>query len=193
MVTNRGRAGSIWSGMTIVTATEKALEALAALLLFLLMMITVVDVIGRYFFNKPLPGSVEISSIVLALLVFAALPLVSRRREHITVDLLTLAPGSTLSRISRGLAIFFTSTCSAWIAAQVWLLANDLAAHGDRSLFLGIPNAPVAYFIAAASVISAAFTLLRPPVEFVSESNDGADLVVDEVSHENDVLGRERG
>lgn len=147
----------------IVAATEKLLEALTALLLFLLMAITVVDVAGRYFVGRPLPGSAEISAIVLALLVFAALPLVSRRREHITVDLFTFAPGSALGRASGAIAITFTSICSVWIAVEVWLLARDLVAHGDTSSFLKIPYAPVAFFIAIASLIAGGFALLRAP------------------------------
>lgn len=148
----------------IVAATEKLLEALAAVLLFALMGITVVDVAGRYFVGKPLPGSAEISAIVLALLVFAAIPLVSRRREHITVDLFTFASGSALGRASSGIAVAFTAACSLWVAVEVWLLARDLAEHGDTSSFLHVPYAPVAFFMAAASLIGAGFALLRSPV-----------------------------
>lgn len=145
----------------IVVAMEKVLETLAAVLLFLLMAITVVDVVGRYFVGRLLPGSAEISAIVLALLVFTAIPLVSRRREHITVDLFTFAPGSALGRASGAIAVAFTAFCSFWVGVEVWLLGRDLAAHGDTSSFLKIPYAPVAFFIAIASLISGAFALLR--------------------------------
>ncbi len=140
---------------------EKVLEVLTAALLFLLMLITVVDVAGRYFIGKPLPGSAEISAIALALLVFAAFPLVSRRREHITVDLFTLAPGSALGRATHAVSTAASAACALWIAFEVWQLANDLARHGDTSSFLHIPYAPVAYFIAATSVVAGVFSLTR--------------------------------
>lgn len=147
----------------LVAATEKLLEVLTAVLLFLLMAITVVDVAGRYFVGKPLPGSAEISAIVLALLVFAAIPLVSRRREHITVDLFTFASDSALGRTSGAIAIAFTAFCSFWIGGEVWLLARDLGEHGDSTSFLKIPYAPVAFFIAITSLIGGVFALLHNP------------------------------
>lgn len=146
---------------SIGRVTEQILEVLATVLLFLLMLITVIDVAGRYLIDKPLPGSAEISAIILALLVFAAFPLVSRRGEHITVDLFTLAPGSALGRATRAFSTAVSAACALWIAFEVWQLAKDLANHGDTSSFLHIPYAPVAFFIAAASVVAGVFSLVR--------------------------------
>ncbi|MBT3768727.1 MAG: TRAP transporter small permease, partial [Acidiferrobacteraceae bacterium] len=60
---------------------------LAALVLFLMMLLTFVDVIGRYLLNAPVTGSFEIIELMVAALVFCALPLVTAREEHVTVDL----------------------------------------------------------------------------------------------------------
>jgi len=173
--------------VSIVNASEKVLEALTALLLFLLMIVTVVDVGGRYFLGKPLPGSAEISAILLALVVYGAFPLVSQRREHITVDLFSFAPGSVLGRASSAIALTFTAFCSLWIATEVWLLARDLATRGDTSAFLNIPYAPVAFFMTIASVISAAFALLRPIVSTSDYSS-----VVDDVGDADARQGERR-
>src|SRR5258707_10984481 len=60
--------------------------AAAAVMLFL-MLLTCVDVVGRYFLNKPLTGGFELTEVLLASLIFAGLPLVTLRGDHITVDL----------------------------------------------------------------------------------------------------------
>ncbi len=60
-----------------------------------LMSITVVDVIGRYGLNHPLPGSTELTEFCLGLLIFFTLPIICRKNQHIFVDLLEgwLSPG----------------------------------------------------------------------------------------------------
>jgi hypothetical protein len=75
--------------MTGVTKTlEKLLGVISAVVLFLMMIITTVDVFGRYVLNQPLPGGFEMTEMALAVLIYAALPLVSIRREHIVIDTL---------------------------------------------------------------------------------------------------------
>lgn len=174
------RAGNETGPVAGVTATvRKALEALTAALLFLLMATTVVDVVGRYVVGKPLPGSAEISAITLGLFVFASLPLVNLRREHIIVDLFSFAPASMPERLTAFLATAVSVGCSLWIAFEVLQLARDLARHGDTTSFLHIPYAPVAVFMAAASLVAGIFSLCRPP-----SGGEPAGLALDDGSDE---------
>ena len=59
-------------GMKLAQLLQKTLGLFAAIVLFLMMTITAVDVVGRYFFNKPLAGGFEITEIGLALLIYCA-------------------------------------------------------------------------------------------------------------------------
>ncbi len=65
-----------------------ALGYFAALVLFGLMALTCADVVGRYFLGMPISGAFEMTEMLLASLIFAGLPLVTLRNDHITVDLL---------------------------------------------------------------------------------------------------------
>ena len=90
--------------MNMAQLLQKILGLVAASVLFVMMSITAVDVIGRYFFNKPLAGGFEITEMGLAVLIYCALPLVSARREHIVIDTLDvfMSPGvkTFLNRLS---------------------------------------------------------------------------------------------
>src|SRR3546814_7503451 len=89
------------------------------------MVCTFVDVVGRYVFNSPLPGALELTEIMMASLIFTILPVVSARSDHITVDLLVLPRSSMLRRI-QNLAINVTSAIMlAVLAWQLWLHAAD--------------------------------------------------------------------
>ena len=65
-------------------------DGASSLVLFALMVMTCIDVIGRYFFNSPLDGATELTQLMMGLIVFAILPTVCYREEHVSVDLLDL-------------------------------------------------------------------------------------------------------
>lgn len=73
-------------------------------------MITVIDVIGRYFFSAPLNGAFELTEVLVAALVFAALPLTTERREHVEVDLLQPLSRGPLGRVTDLLVGLFSAT-----------------------------------------------------------------------------------
>ena len=65
---------------------EAVLGVAASAILLGLMMLTVVDVIARYAFNRPLRGAFEVTELLLLVLIFAGLPLVSLAGEHAVMD-----------------------------------------------------------------------------------------------------------
>jgi TRAP-type C4-dicarboxylate transport system permease small subunit len=143
------------------TLAADGLKLIAAVLLFAMMLVTFVDVIGRYFFNHSLDGAYEITEVLLGLIVFAGLPIVTWRGEHVTVDLLT----SRLSALPRrGLARFAAAATALVLGVLAWRLgamARDLTSYGDATVFLGIPLGPVAGVMAALSAAGAVVALVR--------------------------------
>ena len=60
----------------------------AAVIVVVLMLLNTVDVIGRYFFNSPVPSTFEFSEMLLALIIFLALPYVQYKKAHISIEIL---------------------------------------------------------------------------------------------------------
>ena len=94
------------------------------------MVVTVVDVGGRFLVNRPLHGAFEATEVMMGLIVFLALPLATRRREHIAVTLLDPYLPEWLKRAA---ALLFGLVC----AAVCGLLAWRLGLHGERLLNVG--------------------------------------------------------
>ena len=88
MSLSQARSRVLVSGSLMQFVLHRILGGLAATLLFLLMLLTLIDVVGRYGFNAPVNGSYEITELLLAAIIFSALPLVSAKDAHITVDLI---------------------------------------------------------------------------------------------------------
>ena len=143
------------SPLTAWLRPERALEMLAAALLFSMMLLTFVDVVLRYLFNAPIRGAFEVSETMMAVLIFAGLPMVSRNGEHIVIDsLIRLAP--TVLRKAGALLVQL-----GWAAALVgmawllWLKATRFAAAGDVTQTLKLPIAPVVQLMAALTLFTA--------------------------------------
>ena len=65
---------------------EKTCGLLAAGALFAIMALTFFDVGGRKILSDSIPGSLELTELLMVVVIFAALPLVSLRGEHIVFD-----------------------------------------------------------------------------------------------------------
>lgn len=131
------------------------LTAVAGLLLLAMMGLTVVDVIGRYVFAKPVPGAFEATEVMLALAVFAGLPIVTARGEHVQVRLLLAAlPGRMQRLLERTWDVALTLLL-AGAAKLLYAHAAALSAYGDATMLLQIPLAPVAFALATLSAAAA--------------------------------------
>jgi len=76
------------------------LFSVAAAVIVILMLHMIADVAGRYLFNKPIPGTLELVTYWwMPLIVFLSLGWAQQRGEHITVTLLTERLSPTWRRI----------------------------------------------------------------------------------------------
>jgi len=69
-------------------ALETGLNLLSAVILFLLMFYVTAEVGMRYLLNRPLPGHLEASELLIVPAVFLALSYVQARRGHVGMDIL---------------------------------------------------------------------------------------------------------
>ena len=140
-------------------ALQSALGVTSAGVLFLMMLITAIDVVGRYVFNRPLPGGFEVTELLLAALIYCGLPLVSARREHIVID--TFDPFFS-PRLKRALDMAAEVICAFALAGAGYLLfrrALRVAEYGDTTNTLKIPLAPIAWLMGSMMLIAAVIHL----------------------------------
>ncbi|OEY65951.1 TRAP transporter small permease [Marinobacter sp. X15-166B] len=148
-----------WS--TIGQVLQRVLEGVAGATLFALMLLTTVDVCGRYFFNSPITGTVELTQLMLAALVFLALPMVCWREEHISVDLLDAVYPARWVWL-RQLLVNLIVTAALWVmAGRVWVLGMRAFDWGDVTEFLRLPTGYLICLMAILLGISALLSLAR--------------------------------
>ncbi len=157
--------------LKLMHRVEQVFLTLAALILVAMAAITFLDVIGRYFFNHPLGGAFELVAIGMALMIFAALPEVTARNDHITVSLMNFLP-ATAQAVLRIVMAVVTALALCVLAWRFFDHAARLASYGDYAMYTGIPYAPVAAFMAVASGVAGVFRAVRivlAPKQLTSE------------------------
>lgn len=147
-----GRAGGLFA---------PALGNLAGVVLAGIMMVTVVDVIGRYAFNRPLPGSSELTEVMMAILIYAGLPVVSERNAHISVDLFRGATSPAMARLRDTIVRVLCAAVLAVVAWRLWAYADQIRASRDVTEYLRLPQAPFAFGMSVLAGCAALFELYR--------------------------------
>ncbi|MBC6405940.1 MAG: TRAP transporter small permease [Rhodospirillales bacterium] len=140
---------------------EWVLGGCCALLLAGLTAVTVVDVIGRYWFDSPLIGAFELTQLMLCGLIFSALPLTTRAGEHIEVDLLFGNLPRPLQSLFRVLSRLISAVVLAVIAWRLMQQAIRLDRDGAVTNALSLSLAPLAWFAALLAALSAILALTR--------------------------------
>jgi TRAP-type C4-dicarboxylate transport system permease small subunit len=154
-------------------AIVPTLGYIAAVVMFCLMLLTCVDVVGRYFLNRPLPGGFELTEMLLAALIFAGLPLVSLRNEHVTVDLFDPVTPDWLFRVQHVVACVTGFVCTGFLSWRLWLRAEHMDRAGETTAQLKLKLAYLTYSMSVLMALTAVALLVlafrRPQRHFVEE------------------------
>ncbi len=137
------------------TALVRWLGPIAAVFLFAMMIVTVIDVVGRYLFARPLPGAFELTEIMMAVLIFSALPLISARDGHIAVGLLDHLTGPRLAQLRDVVIAVLGGVVTATISVRLWILGDRLRSYGDVFEFVGLAKYVVAYTLSVLAMVTA--------------------------------------
>jgi TRAP-type C4-dicarboxylate transport system permease small subunit len=133
---------------------------LAAVALFAIMILTLIDVSGRKAISQSVPGSLEMTELLMVVVIFAGLPLVSLAGEHVVFDSLDPVLPPRVRRL-QGLCVDLVCALAllgvAWV---MWTMADQRAADGQTTAQLKLPIAPFVYGMSVLCAVTALVHLL---------------------------------
>lgn len=142
-------------------ATSRWLFALAGGALCLAVALYVFEVVMRYGFGAPTTWSGEAVQYALAVLIFCALPDITRRNAHVAIDILPeMLPPRARFWLGRVTAILAAAAC----AIAGWIIAGEAARQFERGLMTNAANPIPRWWITAVIALgfaSAALHFLR--------------------------------
>ncbi len=139
---------------------ETLCSALAASALFAIMWLTLIDVSGRKALSTSLPGSLELTELLMVLVIFAGLPLVSLRGEHVIFDSLDPYLPRGLRRFQDALVDLLCALALGGVAWLMWVKAGQMTEYGDTTAQLKIAQGPFVYLMSLLCALTAMVHLL---------------------------------
>lgn len=121
---------------------------LCAAALFAVMVLTFFDVGGRKFLSQSIPGSLELTELLMVVVIFAGLPLVSSRGEHVVFDSLDRVWPAAFGTLLRAAMQLLCAALMLGLAYLMWQKAGQFAQNGDTTAQLQIAKAPFIYGMA---------------------------------------------
>ena len=151
---------------------NKLLDFLCGLLsgvaLFAIMALTFFDVLGRKLLSNSITGSLEMTELLMVVVIFGALPLVSRRGEHVEFDSLDPYLPAWLRRVQAVLINLFCGALLLGLAWLMWRTGAQFSANGETTAQLHLAKAPFIYGMAVLCGITGIVHLVlmgKPPIE----------------------------
>ncbi len=126
-----------------------------------IMVLTFCDVIGRYVFNAPIVGTVEVTELLMGMMVYLAVGLTTHARGHIQVDIIIDRLPVRVQAILNVLTLAISIVLVSLVCWHLWLRAGVAVEKNDLTQIWEWPIWPAAYVMAAASLLIVTSMLLQ--------------------------------
>jgi TRAP-type transport system small permease protein len=140
---------------------ERVLGLTACVVIFAMMTLTFIDVSGRKLFTKPVYGAYEMTEFMLGTLIFCALPLVTARSGHVTIDVFDYLVPRAAKRFQKIVVSLISAAALGFITWRLWILAAEHAKNNEVSMTLYIPHGPFARFFAIMTALATIAALVN--------------------------------
>lgn len=141
-----------------LSAAATAFALLGGLIVALVAAGTVVSVAGRWAFDTPVPGDVELVQLGTASALALFLPYCQLHGSHLIVDIFTVRSGAVLHRWLDAFAHVVAAAVLALLAVRAAWGIESLRAASETSMVLGVPlwlaYAPMVPSLALAALIA---------------------------------------
>jgi TRAP-type transport system small permease protein len=157
---------------------KKLLETVCGLLsgaaLFAIMALTFFDVGGRKLLNNSIPGSLELTELLMVVVIFGAIPLVSQRGEHVVFDSLDSYLPESVRRVQGIFIHLLIGGAMLGLGYLMFKTGQQFALNGDTTAQLKINKAPFIYGMGVLCAITGLvhFGLVFKPATELDETQE---------------------
>ena len=142
---------------------------IAALAAVVMTLMTVGDVLMRYFFNKPILGSFELTEYLLVIVVFFAIPWATMEGAHVRVDLITGRFVRKTQGILYAISCILSMIITFLFACYTFPEAKYVLELGEQSDMLNIPAYPF-YYLVGIGFFVIFFVLIAVFFQYIEEA-----------------------
>lgn len=139
----------------VISASQRCIEAMvkpaglvASFFIALMALVVAANVAGRFFFHKPVLGTIELVELMMVIIGSLAIPYTALMRRHIRIDIIVSRFSGRMQKMMMGIVYFLGAGIYGVIAYQGFLKAMDNAQNMYlTTATLNIPIAPFNFFL----------------------------------------------
>jgi TRAP-type C4-dicarboxylate transport system permease small subunit len=161
--------------MSAVRGFNTITHYLAGAGLMALLFLTVTDIVGRSFFSRPVPGTVELTSMMLVFVVFLAVAHSEDMGDHITIDLIYERIGPRSKMVMDLFADIFSIVVVALLSYQLYHFVLRNQASGAETPVLDLPIWPFVMIAALGTALYTVSTVIRMTLRLMGLPVDAVD------------------
>ncbi|MES3001621.1 MAG: TRAP transporter small permease [Pseudomonadota bacterium] len=136
--------------------------------LFAIMALTFADVTGRKLLDNSIPGSLEMTELLMVIVIFAALPLVSLRGEHVVFDSMDSYLPPNALKVQKAVIHLLSAVALLALGWLMWKTGTQFAQNGETTAQLKLAKAPFIYGMGVLCAIAGLvhlYLIARPPAD----------------------------
>ncbi|MFC1863227.1 TRAP transporter small permease subunit [Thermodesulfobacteriota bacterium] len=131
---------------------ENVICIVAGLMLLGMMFLGASDVVGRYIFNRPITGAMEIAQLLMGGSIFFAMAYTLAQKAHVTVDIFFIMYSPRVQAILSFIMMFISFVLFALITWQSILIAVSDLQSGKLVKVILIPLGPFKFMLPIGSM-----------------------------------------
>jgi TRAP-type C4-dicarboxylate transport system permease small subunit len=136
--------------------------------LFAIMALTFADVSARKLLENSIPGSLEMTELLMVVVIFAALPLVSLRGEHVVFDSMDSYLPPAVLKVQKAAIHLFSAIALLALGWLMWKTGAQFAQNGETTAQLKLAKAPFIYGMGVLCAIAGLvhlYLIAQPPAD----------------------------
>jgi len=155
------KSGDASQGSRVIRWVTRLLDWSAGLVLFAMMALAFADVVSREVLNEPFPFTTDATRLMLAAMVYAVLPVVTRLEQHVCVDLLDRWIPKSWVRPRQTLINLFAAGIFGFMCWQIAIQAYEKHDFNDLTQFMNWDLWPIYLFMSVMCVLTAVGLLIN--------------------------------
>ena len=145
----------------VASPISRVLGDISMVVIVLVTLLVVVDVCLRRFFNSPIQGSHDLSSLAFSIIVFLPLAWCAINDGHVELDLVVKRLPKTARLSIEVIMMFITTVILGLMGWQILIQGTKLQASNVETAILGIPMYPFLYLATIGSLMLALAFFIR--------------------------------
>jgi len=144
----------------VITKLNNGLQYVAQVVLIIMVFLVTFDVLGRWLFNQPITGAVEITELGLSMVIFLSIGYTHLKEEHVSIDFVVAKFPDNVQWIMEGIINLIITAVMLLMSFSLFWYAQRYFTSGTVTGDLGIPYYIFAGVAGVGAVVFALTALL---------------------------------